>query len=60
MNATPDQQYIPENLSFLQAYTGQACAEYVGNQSVYILPQFTQQELEKKLMEAFRVIEFSK
>lgn len=43
-----------------QVYVGKTCAQFVGNQSVYIIYPMTQKMLEEKLMKAFQVIEFSK
>ncbi|XP_020300058.1 tyrosine-protein kinase transmembrane receptor Ror isoform X2 [Pseudomyrmex gracilis] len=42
-----------------EVYTGQTCAQFVGNQSVYITYPMTQKMLEEKLMKAFQVINFS-
>lgn len=39
---------------------GKTCAQFVGNQSVYIIYPMTQKMLEEKLMKAFQVINFSK
>jgi len=47
-------------VEFLQGYVGKTCAQFVGNQSVYIIYPMTQKMLEEKLMKAFQVIEFSK
>lgn len=41
-------------------YVGKTCAQFVGNQSVYIIYPMTQKMLEEKLMKAFQVINFSK
>nr|XP_012224322.1 PREDICTED: tyrosine-protein kinase transmembrane receptor Ror isoform X1 [Linepithema humile] len=42
-----------------EVYVGKTCAQFVGNQSVYIIYPMTQKMLEEKLMKAFQVIEFS-
>ncbi|XP_066587299.1 tyrosine-protein kinase transmembrane receptor Ror [Prorops nasuta] len=58
----PDTSSIPlekDNHGFCEIYKGTICAEFVGNQSVYIPVPMTQKTLEDKLKEAFRVIEFS-
>jgi len=47
-------------VEFLQVYIGKTCAQFVGNQSVYIIHPMTQKMLEEKLMKAFQVINFSK
>ncbi|XP_071625867.1 tyrosine-protein kinase transmembrane receptor Ror isoform X1 [Temnothorax longispinosus] len=42
-----------------EVYIGKTCAQFVGNQSVYIIHPMTQKMLEEKLMKAFQVINFS-
>ncbi|RLU25724.1 hypothetical protein DMN91_001881 [Ooceraea biroi] len=42
-----------------EVYVGKTCAQFVGNQSVYIMYPMTQKMLEEKLMKAFQVINFS-
>ncbi|XP_019700649.1 tyrosine-protein kinase transmembrane receptor Ror isoform X1 [Harpegnathos saltator] len=42
-----------------EVYIGKTCAQFVGNQSVYIIYPMTQKMLEEKLMKAFQVINFS-
>ncbi|XP_012287594.1 tyrosine-protein kinase transmembrane receptor Ror isoform X2 [Orussus abietinus] len=42
-----------------ELYIGETCANFVGNQSVYILYPMTQKLLEDKLTQAFRVINYS-
>ncbi|KAG7200756.1 hypothetical protein KM043_001302 [Ampulex compressa] len=42
-----------------ELYVGKTCAQFVGNQSVYIMYPMTQKLLEDKLMKAFRVINYS-
>ncbi|XP_043495673.1 tyrosine-protein kinase transmembrane receptor Ror isoform X1 [Polistes fuscatus] len=42
-----------------ETYVGKTCAQFVGNQTVYILYPMTQKLLEDKLIQAFGVINFS-
>lgn len=42
-----------------EMYVGKTCAQFVGNQSVYIIYPMTQKMLEEKLMKTFQVINFS-
>lgn len=43
-----------------QTYKGQQCAKFLQDQSVFVPPHLTQEDIEKKLTEAFRVISYSK
>ncbi|XP_046609095.1 tyrosine-protein kinase transmembrane receptor Ror isoform X1 [Neodiprion virginianus] len=42
-----------------ELYLGKVCADFVGNHSVYVPSTTTQKELEERLLQAFRVINYS-
>ncbi|KAI4496336.1 hypothetical protein M0804_000146 [Polistes exclamans] len=57
MNSIPGKKDNHEGTC--ETYVGKTCAQFVGNQTVYILYPMTQKLLEDKLIQAFGVINFS-
>lgn len=56
---TTDAEHSPE-LGICQVYTGKVCEKYMRNQTVFISPETTMEQVEMKLHRAFGVIKESK